>query len=238
MARKINRLIWNKSSFNINSTDKRVRDAELLTFILSLSKLPKKRIHIIIEKLLSEFNDINNLIHADKDKIMSVKGVDESTYIAFATIREILARSLSEQITNKNIISCWSELLNYLKFTLGFNKVEHFRVLFLNSKNVIIADEFLGIGGVNQTPVYVRGVIKRILFHEAFSVILIHNHPSGDPNPSKQDINITMKIVEACRVVDTRVLDHIIIGGNNYYSFNETFNTKGDISSCDLSLVK
>ena len=120
---------------------------------------------------------------------------------------------------NQNVIGSWGALLEYLKFNMGNLQVEQFRVLFLNKKNCLMADEIMATGTIDQTPVYPREIIKRILVHEAGAIILVHNHPSGSAKPSSSDIELTAQIVNACRVVNVSVHDHVIIGRGEYYSF-------------------
>ena len=102
---------------------------------------------------------------------------------------------------------------------MGCLKIEQFRVLFLNKKNVLIADEIMATGTIDQTPVYPREIVKKSLFHEAGALILVHNHPSGNPKPSNADIDLTTQIISACKTINVTVHDHVIIGGNEYYSF-------------------
>ena len=102
---------------------------------------------------------------------------------------------------------------------MGCLKIEQFRVLFLNKKNVLIADEIVATGTIDQTPVYPREIVKKSLFHEAGAIILVHNHPSGNIKPSKSDIDLTTQIINACNMINVTVHDHVIIGGGNYYSF-------------------
>jgi DNA repair protein RadC len=120
---------------------------------------------------------------------------------------------------NRNIIGSWGALLEYLKFNMGNLQIEQFRILFLNKKNSLIADEIMATGTIDQTPVYPREIIKRILVHEAGAIILVHNHPSGSAKPSTSDIELTVQIVNACKTVNVSVHDHVIIGRGEYYSF-------------------
>ena len=123
------------------------------------------------------------------------------------------------QVINTNVIGSWGALLEYLKFNMGNLQIEQFRVLFLNKKNSLIADEIMATGTIDQTPVYPREIIKRILAHEAAAIILVHNHPSGSAKPSSSDIELTAQIVNACKAVNVSVHDHVIIGKSEYYSF-------------------
>ena len=120
---------------------------------------------------------------------------------------------------NQNVIGSWSALLEYLKFNMSNLRLEQFRVLFLNKKNALIADEIMATGTIDQTPVYPREIIKRVLVHDAGAIILVHNHPSGNSKPSNSDIDLTAQIVNACKTVNVSVHDHVIIGKGEYYSF-------------------
>lgn len=118
-----------------------------------------------------------------------------------------------------SIISSWGTLLDYLKFNMSCLKLEQFRVLFLNKKNMLIADEVMATGTIDQTRVYPREIVKKSLFHEAGAIILVHNHPSGSTKPSNSDIDLTTQIVNACSTINVTVHDHVIIGSGDYYSF-------------------
>lgn len=193
-------------------------DYELLELVLFQS-IPRRDVKPLAKNLLSKFENFNQLINADREKVLAVDGATESIYLQFRVTKEILNRLFSDRIENKNIISSWSPLLEYLKFNMGCLKVEQFRVLFLNKKNVLIADEIMATGTIDQTPVYPREIVKKSLFHEAGALILVHNHPSRNPKPSNADIDLTMQIISACNTINVAVHDHVIIGGNEYYSF-------------------
>lgn len=192
-------------------------DYELLEVML-FSAIPRKDVKPLAKKLLDHF-DITDLINLDKERLLSIKGTNENLYINFALIRELINRVLKQKIINKNIIASWSSLIDYLKVNMGNMRLEQFRILFLNKKNILIADEVLSQGTIDQAAVYPREIIKRALFNEASSLILVHNHPSGSPEPSKADIHMTNKIVETCQTVNIMVHDHVIISNNKYYSF-------------------
>ena len=134
-------------------------------------------------------------------------------------IKELINRVLANQVLKQNVIGSWSALLEYLKFNMSNLRLEQFRVLFLNKKNILIADEIMATGTIDQTPVYPREIIKRILTHEAGAIILVHNHPSGNTKPSNSDIDLTTQIVNACKTVNVSVHDHVIIGKGEFYSF-------------------
>ena len=193
-------------------------DYELLELVLFQS-VPRRDVKPLAKSLLSAFGGFNRLVHSEKEKILAVDGATESIYLQLRIINEMLNRVLAERIENKNVISSWSALLEYLKFNMNCLKVEQFRVLFLNKKNVLIADEIMTTGTIDQAPVYPREVVKKALFYEASALILVHNHPSGNPKPSSSDIDLTSQIIGACKTINVIVHDHVIIGGNDYYSF-------------------
>jgi DNA repair protein RadC len=126
---------------------------------------------------------------------------------------------IKSEILNQPVIQSWSALIDYCKLVMGKEKIEQFRVLFLNHRHALIADEVMQQGTINHTPVYPREIIKRALEHSAAAIILLHNHPSGDPTPSKADIDITHKIIEAAATISVTVHDHVIITETGHYSF-------------------
>lgn len=193
-------------------------DYELLELILFFA-IPRKDVKPLAKKLLARFGNLSTVINTSKDQLLDVEGTNNGVYVIFFTVRELINRILKQKIINQNIISSWSALLDYLKTSMGNLKLEQFRVLFLNKKNTLIADEVMNTGTIDQAPVYPREIIKRALFHEASAIILVHNHPSGDSKPSKADIELTNRIVETCSAVNIAVHDHVIIGNNIYYSF-------------------
>ncbi|WP_316354330.1 RadC family protein [Candidatus Trichorickettsia mobilis] len=193
-------------------------DYELLELLL-FTAIPRRDVKPIAKKLLNQFGSLSGLINADKDKLLLIEEINKNFCINLYVVRELINRVLKQKIVNNNIIGCWSDLLDYLKSTMGSLKIEQFKVLFLNKKNILIADELMSVGTIDQAAVYPREIIKRALFHEAGAIILTHNHPSGSPTPSKSDLELTKKIVEVCSAVSISVHDHVIIAGGEYYSF-------------------
>lgn len=176
-------------------------DYELLELML-FSSIPRKDVKPLAKKLLENFNSITDLINIDKERLLSISGTNENLYINFAIVRELINRALKQKIINKNIIASWGSLIDYLKVNMGNMRLEQFRVLFLNKKNILIADEVLSQGTIDQAAVYPREIIKRALFNEASNIILVHNHPSGSPDPSKADIDMTNIIVDMCKTIN------------------------------------
>lgn len=194
-------------------------DYELLELLLFQS-IPRRDVKPLAKELLQKLGGLNQVINAELPRILEIAGSgNNNIFTNFQIIKQLISRVLKEQIINKNAISSWSDLLNYLKFNMGNLKLEQFRVLFLNKKNVVIADEVMSNGTIDQTSVYPREVIKRSLYHEAGAIILIHNHPSGSSKPSQADIELTNKIVESCKAINVTVHDHVVISSSEFYSF-------------------
>jgi DNA repair protein RadC len=199
-------------------SSRQVADYELLELLL-FAAIPRKDVKPIAKSLLSTFGSLNAVLYSDLDKLKKFPGVNKNTCLNILMIREFIDRILKNKILNKNIISSWNSLLDYLKSSMGSIKIEQFRVLFLNKKNILIADEIMSVGTIDQTPVYPREIIKKALFHEAGAIILVHNHPSGVTKPSKADLELTARISEACTSMNITLHDHVIIAGNEYFSF-------------------
>ena len=203
----------------LHSNHEVFEDYELLELLL-FNLLPRRDVKPLAKGLLKEFGSLKALINSDLLRLSQFPGTSTSMYIMFAVIREILRRNLmDDKIKKENVLSSWGALVDYLKMHMGDNQVEQFRVLFLNKKNILIADEVQSYGTVDQTAVYPREIIRRSLFHAAVAIILVHNHPSGNPEPSKADIEMTKTIVQACAPFEILVHDHVIIGNHKIFSF-------------------
>ncbi len=193
-------------------------DYELLELIL-FQAIPRKDVKPLAKELLQKFGTFNNLLNLSKEKLLEIIGTNENVFLHFQIIKEVLNRILASKVIEQNVISSWGDLLEYLQFNMSNLQIEQFRVLFLNKKNTLIADEVMATGTIDQTPVYPREIVKRALIHEAGAIILVHNHPGGNSNPSNVDIDLTTHIVNACKTVNVSVHDHVIIGKGEYYSF-------------------
>jgi DNA repair protein RadC len=193
-------------------------DYEILELLLFLAK-PRGDVKPIAKKLMAEFGSVQRIFSASEDNLLSIDGVGKSVISSLRLVKEAAARILKEEIKQTTILQSWSALIDYLKVSMAYIKTEQFRVLFLNKKNMLIADELQEVGTVDQTPVYPREIVKRALFHEATAIILVHNHPSGNPNPSNADVQMTKKIVAALAPIGVSVHDHIIISNRDFYSF-------------------
>lgn len=193
-------------------------DYELLELILFAAR-PRGDVKPLAKRLLKQFGSFDKVIYADEHALRAVDEVGDAVISALKTVRVAAQRLVKSEIGDQPIIQSWSALMDYCKLAMGKNTIEEFRVLFLNHRHALIADEVMQRGTVNHTPVYPREVVKRALELSASAIILVHNHPSGDPTPSKADIDITQKIVEATATINVGVHDHIIITETGHYSF-------------------
>lgn len=195
-----------------------LQDYELLEAALFWA-LPRKDTKPLAKQMLSELKNLAGIIYADPDKFLAIEGTTQGMFINFRIIREFLNRVLKQNVLNTHVLSSWNALVEYLQASMGTIKTEQFRIIFLNSKNIIVGDELQSTGTVDQTSIYPREVVKRALFHEATAIILVHNHPSGDPKPSKADIELTKEVVKACATFNITVHDHVIISKKRFFSF-------------------
>lgn len=193
-------------------------DYELLELIL-FSARPRGDVKPLAKRLLKQFGSFDKVIYADEHQLKQVDEVGEAVIAALKTVRVASQRLVKSEISDTPIIQSWSALMDYVKLAMGKNKIEQFRVLFLNHRHALIADEVMQQGTINHTPVYPREIIKRALELGAAAIILLHNHPSGDATPSKADIEITQKIIEAAATVSVTVHDHVIVTDAGHYSF-------------------
>ena len=193
-------------------------DYELLELYLFRS-IPRRDIKPLAKALMAKFGSFAEVISAPIEQLTEVKGVSEKIALDLQIIRAAATKLGQQNLMGRPILSSWSALLDYCRSVMQFERTEQFRVLFLDKKNRLIADEILGEGTVDRAPVYPREVIKRALTHEATAIILTHNHPSGDPTPSKSDIDMTNHMIEAMKPIGVTVHDHLIIGRENIASF-------------------
>ena len=186
-------------------------DYELLEYLLALA-IPRRDTKGLAKDLLAEFGSLAALLAADPKELQRVPGLGASAAAAIKFVQAVQLRAQRRALENRPVLSSWQALLDYLHSAMAHRTAEEFRVIFLDTKNQILRDEVLGQGTVNAAPVYPREVIKRALELQAAAVILVHNHPSGDPTTSRDDIAMTRTIVEAGRHLGLTVHDHIIIG--------------------------
>jgi DNA repair protein RadC len=192
-------------------------DYELLEYVLGLGR--REDTKELAKNLIDQFGSLPAIIAAEPETLKGIKGLGESGAATLKFIEACSLRMLQKQILNRAVLSSWRSVEDYLQASMSHIIHERFRVLFLNNKNILIADEVLSEGTVNHAPVYVRDIIKRALELGATAIILVHNHPSGDAKPSRDDISMTQEIVEAARRLSISVHDHIIVAREGQVSF-------------------
>ena len=193
-------------------------DYELLELILCLA-IPRRDVKPLAKKLLDTFGSFAEVINADNARLKEVSGVGDNAIVALKLLRDGAIKLTQEGIIDRPLLSSWDALVDYCRASMAYKKTEQLRILFLDKKNVLIADEVQQEGTIDHTPVYPREVIKRALELGASAILLVHNHPSGDPTPSKADIEMTRDVADAGKKLGVKVHDHIIMGKNGHVSF-------------------
>ncbi len=193
-------------------------DYELLELVLFRS-LPRADTKPLARRLLDQFGDFNRVLSAPFERLTDVDGVGHAVAIDLKVVEAAAHRLARAKVLQKQVISSWDSLLDYCRTAMAHGETEQFRVLFLDRKNVLIADEAQAKGTVDHVPVYPREVVKRALELNASAIILVHNHPSGDPSPSQSDIAVTEQIASAAASLSITLHDHLIIGKSAEFSF-------------------
>lgn len=193
-------------------------DYEMLELVL-FRAIPRQDVKPLARCLLDRFGDFNRVLSASPARLSDVHGVGPSVIHELKIVEAAAARLARSRVMNRQVLSSWDALLDYCHTTMAHAEIEHFRVLFLDRKNTLIADEEQAQGTVNHVPVYPREIIRRALDLNASALILVHNHPSGDPSPSDADILMTRRIQDAASVMEITVHDHLIIGKSREISF-------------------
>ncbi|HEU0134914.1 MAG TPA: DNA repair protein RadC [Allosphingosinicella sp.] len=184
---------------------------ELIEYLLALA-LPRRDTKPLAKKLIRDFGGFGRLVSADAESIMRVGDVSEGAAAAIKIAQATALRLLESNVLDQPVLGSWQALLDYLRADMGALAIERVRILYLNARNMLIRNEPISEGSVDEAAVYVREVIRRALEYHATAIILVHNHPSGDPQPSQQDIRLTREIVEAGRPLGISVHDHVIVG--------------------------
>src|SRR4051795_7126762 len=193
---------------------------ELVEYLLALA-LPRRDTKPLAKKMIADFGGFAQLLSADADTIMRRCEVSENVAGAIKIAQATAVRFLKTQVHGQKVLGSWQALMDYLAVDMGFLPIERVRVLYLNAKNMLIRDHLLSEGSVDEAAVYVREVIRGAVDCHATAMILVHNHPSGDPQPSRQDIQLTREIIDAARPLRISVHDHVIVGGGRHYSMRE-----------------
>lgn len=197
--------------------DTALADYEILELLL-FRLIPRKDTKPIAKALLARFGTLSGVFGAPLALLQEVNGIGETVALDLKLVSTVAHRTLKSEIRNKQVLSSWSSVIQYCHAAMAHETREQFRILFLDKRNVLIADEVQGIGTVDHTPVYTREVIKRALELSSTALVLVHNHPSGDPAPSRADIDMTKTIIEAAKPLGISVHDHIIIGKDGHVS--------------------
>ena len=193
-------------------------DYELLELLL-FRAIPRQDVKPLARLLLDTFGDYNRVVSASPARLMMVKGVGQSVVQELKIVEASAQRLMRAKVMNRPVLSSWDNLVDYCHTAMSHRETEQFRILFLDRKNVLIADEEQAKGTVDHVPVYPREVVKRALELNASALILVHNHPSGDPTPSDADIAMTAQIQDAAQVLGITLHDHLIIGKSAELSF-------------------
>jgi len=200
-----------------DSGDRALADYELLELLL-FRLIPRRDTKPIAKALLARFGSLPEVLGAPTHLLTEIKGVGDSVATDLKLIAAISHRMLKGGLKDRQVLASWSAVIEYCRAAMAFEAREQFRVLFLDKKNTLIADEIQQTGTVDHTPVYPREVVKRALELSATAIILVHNHPSGDPTPSRADIEMTKLIIDTAKPLGITVHDHIIIGRDGHAS--------------------
>lgn len=181
----------------------------------------RKNTRELAKKIIEHFGTIRNLVFSEKTDLEKIEGAGKSCITLFSVLREIFVRASLDEVRKSKIIASSSEVVNYYKNVFFNMKHEQLRIMFLNSKNLLITEEILQEGTINQTAIYPRTIVHRAFELGAAAIIIVHNHPSGDSYPSRQDIIMTRALNDVTSKLDIVLLDHLIIGNNDVFSMKE-----------------
>ncbi|MBN9049190.1 MAG: DNA repair protein RadC [Rhizobiales bacterium] len=194
-----------------------ISDYELLELVL-FRAIPQRDVKPLAKELIARFGSFAEVIAAPAQRLREMRGLGEAAITEFKIVQAAAGRIARGEVKKRTALSSWSSVLDYVRTAQAFAEKEQFRVLFLDKRNHLIADEVQQTGTVDHTPVYPREVVKRALELSATAIILVHNHPSGDPTPSRADIVMTQNIVEIAKPLGISVHDHIIVGKDGHAS--------------------
>lgn len=202
----------------LKSGSESLQDYELIEMSL-FAAMPRGDAKPLAKRLLERYGSFSSCVAADTQSLMNVEGMGEAGVAALKLVEAAAQRLGQESVINRPVLSNWDRLIEYCRMQIGRSQREHFRILFLNRRNVLIADEEQQRGTVDHTPVYPREVVKRALELGASAIIMVHNHPSGDPEPSRGDIEMTNEIRDTISRLDIVLHDHVIVSSNGHKSF-------------------
>lgn len=191
---------------------------ELLELLL-FNAIPRIDVKPLAKRLLATFGDLNGVVAASEHQLLKVEGTTDKVFLQLRIAEAFAQRMARAKVLERNVLASWDALIDYCRTTMAHRQTEQFRIMFLDRKNTVIADEEQARGTVDHVPVYPREVVKRALELNAGAIILVHNHPSGDPRPSLEDIEMTKRIDAACLTISVVIHDHVIIGKDTDFSF-------------------
>ena len=194
-----------------------LQDYEVIEYLLGLA-IPRKDMKPLAKQLLAHYGGLSGLLTADPQNIAQQPGMGETSVAALKVVQVAALRLLSEPVREQPVLASWQSLIDYLRADMAHLTIERVRTLYLNSKNMLIRDEVASDGSIDQAAIYTREVVRRAMDLGAAAIILVHNHPSGDSAPSRQDIAMTRDIMHAAKSFNISVHDHIIIGKDGFSS--------------------
>ena len=195
-----------------------VSDYELLELLL-FRTIPQKDVKPLAKELIAKFGSFAEVLAAPRQRLEEIKGIKEATSTDLKIVHAAAGLMTRGAVKKRPALSSWNAVLDYCRTTMAFEDKERFRIIFLDKRNQVIADEIQQTGTVDHTPVYPREVVKRALELSATAIILVHNHPSGDPTPSRADIQMTQSIIDIAQPLGIAVHDHIVVGKEGHASF-------------------
>ncbi|QUS38174.1 JAB domain-containing protein [Tardiphaga alba] len=192
-------------------------DYELLELVL-FRALPRRDVKPLAKALIQTFGSFAETVHAPDARLREIAGLGEAAITEIKLIAAASSRVAKGQLKQRTVLSSWATVIDYCRTAMAFADKEQFRILFLDKRNQLIADEVQQVGTIDHTPVYPREVVKRALELSATAIIMVHNHPSGDPTPSQADIQMTKAVIEVSKPLGIAVHDHIIVGKHGHAS--------------------
>jgi DNA repair protein RadC len=193
-------------------------DYELLELLLTIA-IPRRDVKPLAKDLIRRFGSFAEVVGAQRETLMQVPGVGETAAVQIRLVAAAVQRVTRGEVARRPVLGSWAALIDHCRATMAFEDREEFRILFLDKRNQLIADEVQQRGTVDHTPVYPREIVRRALELSATAIILAHNHPSGDPTPSQADIRMTREIIDVALPLGITVHDHVIIARNGHVSF-------------------
>ncbi len=196
---------------------KALADYEVIELLLCQAQ-PRRDVKPVAKRLIARFGSLAAVLAASREELESVDGVKEASVVALKIVQEAALRMARQEVMDRPVLGSWKSVLAFCHKAMAHERKEHFRLLFLDARNVLIHEEVQQSGTVNHTPVYPREVLKRALEVGASAIIMVHNHPSGDPTPSQDDIAMTREVAQAGAKLGIALHDHVIIGRNGHAS--------------------